>query len=158
MAILWRREGDVECAAYAQDASAPSSGRRSTRSGERSMTDGPAVRYEVDDRIARITLDRPERGNGITRGLIDELEQCVERADLDPGVRVMLLSGNGPGFCGGYDLVESAEGVGAMDAAAGSGSGARSPTAGSPLDPAVMAANHDPNATWDPMVDYAMMS
>ena len=35
--------------------------------------------------------------------------------------------------------------------------GARAP-AGSPLDPAVMAANHDPRATWDPMVDYAMMS
>jgi enoyl-CoA hydratase len=110
------------------------------------------VTYEVADRIARITLNRPERGNGITRGLIDELERCVERADLDPAVHVMLLAGNGKGFCGGYDLVESAEGGGGL------GDGSPAPPPGSPLDPAVMAANHDPTGTWDAMVDYAMMS
>ncbi len=110
------------------------------------------VTYEVVDRVARITLNRPERGNGITRGLIDELERCVERADLDPAVHVMLLAGNGKGFCGGYDLVESAEG------AAGLGEGDPDSPPGSPLDPAVMAANHDPTGTWDAMVDYAMMS
>jgi enoyl-CoA hydratase len=115
------------------------------------MSEPRAVRYEVVDRIARITLDRPERGNGITPALVGELAECVERADLDPAVHVLLLSGNGPGFCGGYDLVESAEGMGA---AANEGRGAP----GSPLDPAVMAANHDPRETWDPMVDYAMMS
>ncbi|MGP0101551.1 MAG: enoyl-CoA hydratase-related protein, partial [Solirubrobacteraceae bacterium] len=70
------------------------------------------VRYEVTERIARITLDRPERGNGITAQLIAELAACVERADLDPAVHVLALSGSGPGFCGGYDLVESAEGAG----------------------------------------------
>ena len=43
---------------------------------------------------------------------MSELAAAVERADLDPGVHVMLLSGNGEGFCGGYDLVESAEGMG----------------------------------------------
>jgi enoyl-CoA hydratase len=114
---------------------------------------GPrAVRYEAVDRIARITLDRPERGNGITRAMVDELADCVERADLDPSVHVMLLSGNGSGFCGGYDLVESAEGLGSGADHASLDRG------GSPLDPAVMAANHDPRATWDPMVDFAMMS
>jgi enoyl-CoA hydratase len=114
---------------------------------------GPrAVRYEAVDRIARITLDRPERGNGITRAMVDELADCVERADLDPSVHVMLLSGNGSGFCGGYDLVESAEGLGSGAEQAGPDRD------GSPLDPAVMAANHDPRATWDPMVDFAMMS
>jgi len=70
------------------------------------------ITYEVDARIARITLNRPERGNGLTRGLIDELAACVERADLDPRVHVVLLAGNGKGFCGGYDLVDSAEGSG----------------------------------------------
>jgi enoyl-CoA hydratase len=115
-------------------------------SGER------AVRYEVTGRVARITLDRPERGNGITAALVRELVECVERADLDPEVHVMLLSGNGPGFCGGYDLVESAEGMGAEAQLP-----QRAP-AGSPIDPAVIAANHDPRGTWDPMVDYAMMS
>ena len=128
--------------------------------------------YEVTDRVARITLNRPERGNGITRLLVCELEQCVERADLDPAVHAILLSGAGKGFCGGYDLVESAEGEGLLGdegsgpppgspsdslAPPGSGDDATVPP-GSPLDPAVMAANHNPAGTWDPMVDYAMMS
>jgi enoyl-CoA hydratase len=108
--------------------------------------------YEVADRVARITLNRPERGNGITRRLVSELEACVERADLDPAVHVILLAGNGKGFCGGYDLVESAEGQGSM------GEEAIAPPPGSPLDPLVMAANHNPADTWDPIVDYAMMS
>ena len=109
--------------------------------------------YEVAERIARITLDRPERGNGITRRLVSELEACVERADLDPEVHVILLAGKGKGFCGGYDLVESAEGQGRM----GEEHDELPPPLGSPLDPLVMAANHDPSGTWDPMVDYAMM-
>jgi enoyl-CoA hydratase len=116
------------------------------------MSESPAVRYEVADRIARITLDRPERGNGITRELIRELTDCVERADLDPAVHVLLLAGSGAGFCGGYDLVESAEGR-AADVPL-----REAEPAGSPLDPTVIAANHDPARTWDPMVDYAMMS
>jgi enoyl-CoA hydratase len=108
--------------------------------------------YEVSDRIARITLDRPARGNGITRRLVTELELCVEQADLDPAVHAISLAGAGKGFCGGYDLVESAEGQGRL------GEDGLRPPPGSPLDPAVMAANHDPAGTWDPMVDYAMMS
>ncbi|HEX4107723.1 MAG TPA: crotonase/enoyl-CoA hydratase family protein [Solirubrobacteraceae bacterium] len=111
------------------------------------------VTYAVQDRIARITLDRPERGNGITRRLISELERCVERADLDPEVHVICLSGNGKGFCGGYDLVESAERSGRL----GDDEPELAPP-GSPLDQAVMVANHDPSRAWDPMVDFAMMS
>jgi len=107
--------------------------------------------YAVTGRIARIMLNRPERGNGITRNLVSELERCVEQADLDPAVHVILLAGNGKGFCGGYDLVESAEGQGRM------GSEEHVSPPGSPLDPMVMAANHDPAGTWDPMVDYGMM-
>ncbi|MGN6189220.1 MAG: crotonase/enoyl-CoA hydratase family protein [Conexibacter sp.] len=106
--------------------------------------------YEVTGRVARITLNRPERGNGLTRTLIEELAACVERADLDPAVHVMLLSGNGKGFCGGYDLVDSAEGMGRAAAS--------DAPAGSPLDPMTMARNHDPSGTWDPLVDHAMMS
>ncbi|MBA2349033.1 MAG: enoyl-CoA hydratase/isomerase family protein, partial [Solirubrobacterales bacterium] len=106
--------------------------------------------YAVDGRIARITLDRPARGNGITRRLVTELEACVELADLDPAVHVLLLGGNGKGFCGGYDLVDSAE-------AQGFEAGGGDAPPGSPLDPMVMAANHDPSGTWDPMVDLAMM-
>ena len=109
------------------------------------------LEYEVDGRVARLTLNRPERGNGLTRELITELERAVERADLDPAVHVLLLAGNGTGFSGGYDLVESAEGKGL-------GVGVADAPVGSALDPAVIAANHNPAETWDPMVDYAMMS
>ncbi len=90
-----------------------------------------AVTYEPGERVARLVLNRPERGNGITRALVSELERAVERADLDPDVHVLLLSGNGKGFCGGYDLVEYAE---------------------------AQIPNHDPAQPWDPMVDHAMMS
>jgi enoyl-CoA hydratase len=106
--------------------------------------------YSARDGIARITLDRPDRGNGITPQLVTELAACVERADLDPSVHVLLLSGNGKGFCGGYDLVESAEGAGRFAAA-------DEAPAGSPLDPAVIAANHEPGGTWDPVTDWQFM-
>jgi enoyl-CoA hydratase len=119
------------------------------------VTIGPGdlrtLRYEVDGPVGRITLDRPHRGNGITRRMAEELAAVVELADLDPDVRVLLLSGAGKGFCGGYDLVDSAEGMG-REASEESGA-----PPGSPLDPAVMAANHDPARPWDPMVDFAMM-
>jgi enoyl-CoA hydratase len=103
--------------------------------------------YEVDGRVARITLNRPERGNGITLEMPRELADCVERANLDPDVHVIALAGNGKGFCGGYDLVESAE-----------GRGERPPGGDSPIDPGVIAANHDPGSVWDPVVDWQMMS
>ncbi len=67
------------------------------------------LRYEVTGRIARITLDRPGRGNGITLAMPRELAECVEEANLDPAVHVIALAGEGKGFCGGYDLVEYAE-------------------------------------------------
>ena len=107
--------------------------------------------YQVTGRIARITLDRPARGNAITLDLPVELARCVERANLDPQVHVIALSGRGTGFCGGYDLA-AAEGAGGDWVGQGGG------PAGSPLDPGVLAANHDPAGTWDPMVDYAMMA
>jgi len=115
------------------------------------VSDFSTLLYEVDGRVARITLNRPERGNGITLEMPRELAAAVERADLDPDVHVIALVGNGKGFCGGYDLVASAEqrmeGVSAGDA-----------PAGSPIDPLVQLRNHDPDAVWDPTVDYAMMS
>jgi enoyl-CoA hydratase len=87
--------------------------------------------YEVTGRIARITLNRPERGNGITMEMPRELAACVEEACLDPAVHVIALSGRGKGFCGGYDLKEYAERA---------------------------LPNHDPTKPWDPTVDYAFMS
>jgi enoyl-CoA hydratase len=115
------------------------------------MEELETLTYEVDGRIARITLNRPERGNGITLEMPRELSACVERANLDPGVHVIALAGNGTGFCGGYDLVASAERLGSE------GRGVDAPE-GSPIDPAVIARNHDPDAVWDPVTDFQMMS
>ena len=114
------------------------------------------MRFEVDGPVARITLDRPKRGNGITLEMPGELAACVERANLDPGVHVIALSGAGTGFCGGYDLVASAERLEPEGVSAGAGAEPAPP--GSPVDPLVVAANHDPAGTWDPVTDYQMMS
>ena len=89
------------------------------------------LRYEVTGRIARITLDRPERANAITLDMPRELAECVEQANLDPAVHVIALAGSGKGFCGGYDLVEYAE---------------------------TQTPGHDPSETWDPVADWQMMS
>jgi enoyl-CoA hydratase len=121
--------------------------------------------YERDGRVARITLDRPERGNGITLEMPRELTACVERANLDPEIHVIALAGNGSGFCGGYDLVASAESMGGGPSADPAAPGGEAEEAGgtlgipgSAVDPSVIAQNHDPSRTWDPVVDYQMMS
>jgi enoyl-CoA hydratase len=108
--------------------------------------------YERDGRVARITLNRPDRGNGITLEMPRELADCVERANLDPAVHVIALAGNGSGFCGGYDLVASAERMGEGEL------GDSEVPEGSPLDPLTIARNHDPGGTWDPVTDFQMMS
>src|ERR1700704_4359661 len=107
--------------------------------------------YEAGDRVARVTLNRPERGNGITPRMPAEIAACVERANLDPAVHVIALAGNGTGFCGGYDLVASAEGdMSGLE-------GVEAPP-GSPVDPATIGANHAPESNWDPVTDFQFMS
>src|SRR3954453_5393477 len=73
------------------------------------VPDYRTLTYEVDGRVARLTFNRPEQGNSITPDTPVELADALERADLDPRVHVILLSGRGKGFCGGYDLAASAE-------------------------------------------------
>jgi enoyl-CoA hydratase len=107
--------------------------------------------YEAGDRVARITLNRPERGNGIVPRMPAEIAACVERANLDPEVHAIALAGNGTGFCGGYDLVASAEGD-------MSGLGGVEAPPGSPVDPATIGANHAPESNWDPVTDFQFMS
>ncbi|MGH3451965.1 MAG: crotonase/enoyl-CoA hydratase family protein [Haloechinothrix sp.] len=120
------------------------------------MTEPPAYQtltYEVTGRVARVTFNRADQGNSITADTPVELADAVERADLDQRVHVILVSGRGKGFCGGYDLSISAEGM-TNGGAAGISVGAK----GTVLDPVVQMTNHLPGRTWDPMVDYAMMS
>jgi len=70
------------------------------------------VLYEKDGRIGRIILNRPDVMNAIDDDLPRELSEAVAQADADHGVHVMILSGNGPAFCAGYDLAHYAEGNG----------------------------------------------
>lgn len=91
------------------------------------------VLYEKDGRIGRITLNRPDVLNAIDDDLPRELAACVEEANGDPGVHVIVLSGAGRAFCAGYDLTYYAE------AAAGDGNAVTQ------------------EMPWDPMKDYAFM-
>jgi enoyl-CoA hydratase len=68
------------------------------------------IRYSVSERIARLVLNRPERFNAINPTLARELEAAVAEANRDDKVHVIVLEGAGPGFCGGFDLKDFAEG------------------------------------------------
>ena len=94
-----------------------------------------SVLYERDGRIARITLNRPEVLNAIDDEMPGALAEAVARADADPGIHVMLLSGAGRAFCSGYDLKRYAGGE------SGGGDGG-------------YVGQEMP---WDPIQDYAFM-
>ena len=68
--------------------------------------------YEVRDRIATITLNRPERLNAIDSKMPREIRQAVEQANEDDHVHVIVLRGAGRAFCAGYDLKAFAEKTG----------------------------------------------
>ena len=87
--------------------------------------------YETASRIARITLNRPERLNAIDEKMPGEIRAAVERANADDGIHVIVLQGAGRGFCSGYDLKAFAEAEGE--------------------NPGVQSM------PWDPMVDYRFM-
>ena len=62
-----------------------------------------ATSYEVRDRTAIITLDRPDRGNAWTGRMDTEYRWLLREADEDPGVRVIVVAGAGERFCVGGD-------------------------------------------------------
>ncbi len=92
----------------------------------------PTVLFERDGRVARLTLNRPEALNAINDVLPEELRAAVERANADPEVHVIVLSGAGKAFCSGYDLKRYAE------------------------TPRPVPGSQD--MPWDPMIDYQLMS
>ena len=77
--------------------------RFTPRVGVESM-DYDQIAYEVSDRIATLTLDRPEKLNAMTDEMRDQLLDALERVDRDDDVRVLILTGRGRGFCAGRDL------------------------------------------------------
>jgi enoyl-CoA hydratase/carnithine racemase len=62
------------------------------------------IRYDVADRIATITLHRPERLNAFTARMAAELIEAFDRADADDDVKVVIVTGSGRAFCAGADL------------------------------------------------------
>ena len=67
------------------------------------------VIFEKDGRIGRITLNRPEKLNAIDDDVPGQLQDAVHEAENDTDIHVIILSGKGKGFCGGYDLGAYAE-------------------------------------------------
>jgi enoyl-CoA hydratase/carnithine racemase len=64
----------------------------------------PVVLYDVDDKVAIITLNRPEKLNAISAELQHGLEDAFARADADAATSVVLLRAAGRSFCAGYDI------------------------------------------------------
>ena len=91
-----------------------------------------SLRYQTEDRIARITLDRPERLNAISPEMPGEIRAAVERANADDDIHVIVLAGAGRAFCAGYDLMIFAQQEG----------------------PNSLIQTEMP---WDPMEDYRLM-
>lgn len=91
----------------------------------------PPILYQTDGRIARITLNRPDKLNAINDEMPPLLNDAVSRANEDDTIHVIILSGAGRAFCSGYDLELYAE--------------TPRPCPGSQDMP------------WDPMVDFKMM-
>lgn len=89
------------------------------------------VSYEVVDRVATITLNRPERFNAINETMPDDIASAIDHANKDDDAHVIVLTGAGRGFCGGYDLKAFAETKG--------------------TNPGIQ------DMPWDPMIDYAFM-
>ena len=90
------------------------------------------VLYESKDRVATITLNRPERFNAISETMPEDIATAFGHANNDDSVHVVVLTGAGRGFCGGYDLKAYAEKPG--------------------TNPAIQ------EMPWDPMIDYNFMS
>jgi 2-(1,2-epoxy-1,2-dihydrophenyl)acetyl-CoA isomerase len=65
--------------------------------------------FEVEDHVARLTLNRPEAGNAMNGLMMRELRDAAIRCDEDPEIRAVLMGGSGRMFCAGGDLRSFAE-------------------------------------------------
>jgi enoyl-CoA hydratase/carnithine racemase len=73
------------------------------------VTDFTTIRYAAAERVARITLDRPERLNAMNQTMLADIGRALDAAERDDEVRVVLVSGAGSAFSSGFDLKEQME-------------------------------------------------
>jgi enoyl-CoA hydratase len=78
------------------------------------MTDDDILLMELADRVAVVTLNRPERRNTLTRALMQRIGEVFPELDADDRVDVVILTGTDPAFCAGVDLKEAATGAGLL--------------------------------------------
>eukprot|EP01062_Namystynia_karyoxenos_P063866 TRINITY_DN56664_c0_g1_i1.p1 TRINITY_DN56664_c0_g1~~TRINITY_DN56664_c0_g1_i1.p1 ORF type:complete len:308 (+),score=80.76 TRINITY_DN56664_c0_g1_i1:83-1006(+) len=90
-----------------------------------------SLRYDVEGRVATITLNRPQRLNAISPSMPADIARAVDQANYDDDVHVIVLTGAGRAFCAGYDLKAFAE------------------------DRSAAAGTQSP--VWDPAADFYMM-
>jgi methylglutaconyl-CoA hydratase len=62
------------------------------------------IKYKTENRIAFISLDRPEKRNALNTALVNELKECLKTAETDSEVKIIILKGRGKAFCAGADL------------------------------------------------------
>ena len=69
-------------------------------------TQQPILTCSSDNHIARITLNRPNQYNALSKQLLTELQQVLDSIATDDGIHVLVLAANGKAFCAGHDLKE----------------------------------------------------
>jgi enoyl-CoA hydratase/carnithine racemase len=69
------------------------------------MTEPERVRIEIADHVAVVTLTRPDKHNALDVAMFDQIIAAAERLRSEPGVRAVVLHGDGPSFCSGLDVV-----------------------------------------------------
>src|SRR5439155_821876 len=78
--------------------------RRSYRVPDRAVTPFSEIRYDVEDGVCTVPLNRPDRLNAVTTTMLRELSEAWDRADADDSVRAVIVTGAGRAFCAGADL------------------------------------------------------
>lgn len=68
------------------------------------MSDYSAIRYEVSEGLATLTINRPDNFNGMTNRMLLEAYDALSAAASDPAIKVLVLTGEGKAFCPGADL------------------------------------------------------
>jgi 2-(1,2-epoxy-1,2-dihydrophenyl)acetyl-CoA isomerase len=67
------------------------------------------VKYKIEDGVATIILNKPERYNALGKDILVELHDCVIKSAADDSVKVVLISGAGKAFCAGADISNAPE-------------------------------------------------